>query len=109
MDFFGAADGKSPPLPKICHIYPTMMKIGTVIPSLKKIQEYINHVAHSMNPADISNFSTEISKFCYIKKYMYRLHFDTKFLVLLTFLESLKIKKSYNFDDVRKNGYARSS
>ena len=28
-----------PPLPKICHTYPTMMKLGTVIPYLKKIQK----------------------------------------------------------------------
>ena len=27
------------PLPKICHTYPTMMKLGTVIPYLKKIQK----------------------------------------------------------------------
>ena len=72
----------------------------------------MNHVTRPMSPADISNFSPEIIKFCYIKKYMYRLHFDTKFLVLLTFLESVKmvlIKKNYNFDDVSKNGYARPS
>ena len=29
---------KISPLPKICHTYPTMMKLGTVIPYLKKIQ-----------------------------------------------------------------------
>ena len=51
----------------------------------------MNHVTRPMSPADISNFSPEIIKFCYIKKYMYRLHFDTKFLNLLTFLESIKI------------------
>ena len=51
----------------------------------------MNHVTHPMSPAGISNFSPEISKVFYIKKYMYRLHFDTKFLVLCTFLESLKI------------------
>ena len=51
----------------------------------------MNHVTHPLRSADISNFSSEISKFCYIKKYMYRLHFDTKFLILLIFLESLKI------------------
>ena len=28
-------------LRKICHICPTMIKIGTVIPYLKKIQKYI--------------------------------------------------------------------
>ena len=48
MVIFGAADGwrergggvaKRPPLPKICHTFPTMMKLDTVIPYLKKIQE----------------------------------------------------------------------
>ena len=29
---------KAPPLPKICHTYPTMMKLDTVIPYVKKIQ-----------------------------------------------------------------------
>ena len=51
----------------------------------------MDHVTHPLSSADISNFSTEISKFCYIKKYMYRLQFDAKFLILLTFLEYLKI------------------
>ena len=51
----------------------------------------MNHVTHPFASADISIFSPEISKFCYIKKYRYRLHFDTQFLVLLSFLESLKI------------------
>ena len=31
--------GKEAPLPKICHTYPTMMKLGIVIPYLKKIQK----------------------------------------------------------------------
>ena len=30
---------KRPPLPKICHTYPTMMRLGTVIPYLRKIQK----------------------------------------------------------------------
>ena len=41
MGFFGAAHGwgteeggKRHPLPKICHTYPTLMKLGTVIPYL---------------------------------------------------------------------------
>ena len=43
MGYFGAAHGwggggvKKSPLPKICHTYPTMMKLCTVIPDLKKI------------------------------------------------------------------------
>ena len=33
-----------PPLLKICHTYPTMMKLGTVIPYPKKIQKkYESH------------------------------------------------------------------
>ena len=45
MDFFGTVHGwrrgaKSPPLlPKICLTYPTIMKLGTVIPYLKTIQK----------------------------------------------------------------------
>ena len=50
----------------------------------------MNHVTHLLSPAEISIFSPEISKFCYIKKYRHKWHFDTKFLIILTFLESLK-------------------
>ena len=48
----------------------------------------MNNVTHPLSSADISNLSPEISKFCYINKYMFRLHFDTKFLSILTFFES---------------------
>ena len=48
-------------------------------------------MAHPLSSVDIGIFSLEISKFCYIKKYRYRLHFDTKLLILLNFIESLKI------------------
>ena len=49
------------------------------------------HLPQPLSSADISNFSPEISKFCYIKKYMCRLYFHTKFLILLAFRKSLKI------------------
>ena len=79
MGFFGGAHGWEgplwPPLPKIPHTYPTMMKLDTVIPYLRKIQKMYNHVTHPLNSADISIFSAEISKFCYIKKDTYRLEF----------------------------------
>ena len=44
MGFFGAAHGwgggaKTFPLPKICHTYSTMVKLGIVIPYPKKIQK----------------------------------------------------------------------
>ena len=43
MGLFGAAhgwrEGKKAPLPKTCHTYPAIIKLGTVIPYLKKIQK----------------------------------------------------------------------
>ena len=44
MGFFGAAHGwgwpkKTSLLPKICHTYPTMIKLGTVTPYLRKIEK----------------------------------------------------------------------
>ena len=68
---------KGPPLHKICHAYPTEMKLVTVTPQPKEIQKYMNHVTQPLSFADITIFSQEISKFCYIKKYGDRLYFDT--------------------------------
>ena len=85
MGFFGAAHGRG----KICQIYPTMMKLRPVIPYLKKVKK-IHHMTHPLSSAD-SIFSPEISNFCYMKKYRYRLHFDKQFLILLTFRQSLNI------------------
>ena len=48
-------------------------------------------MTHPLSSADIRIFSPEISKFCYIKKYRYRLYFDALFVFVLTFLESLLI------------------
>ena len=60
---------KRSPLPKICNTYPTMMKLGTVIPYLKKIQKTYESRDTTLSSADMTIFSPEISKFCYIKKY----------------------------------------
>ena len=35
----GGGRAKRPPLPKMCYIYSTTMKSGTVIPHLKNIQK----------------------------------------------------------------------
>ena len=43
MDLFNAAHGKGGAkrfLPKICHTYPTMMKLGTVVPYLEDLKIY---------------------------------------------------------------------
>ena len=36
---WGGGGGRKIPLPKICHTYPTMIKLGAVIPYLKVIQK----------------------------------------------------------------------
>ena len=68
---------KRPAVHKFCHTYPTMIKLGTVIPSLNRIQKYINCVTGLLSSADISIFSWETGKSDYIKKYRYILHFDS--------------------------------
>ena len=40
------------------HTYPTMMKLSTIIPYLKKIQRIYNHMTHPLISADISIFFT---------------------------------------------------
>ena len=57
--------------------YLRMKKLDTVISYLKKIQKYLNHVTHSLRSPNICIFTSEIRKFCYIKKCRYRLYFDT--------------------------------
>ena len=67
MDFFRAAEewggGKKAPLPKICHTYPTMIKRGTVIPYLRKMQKYKNHVTRRLNSAYTSIFHWKLANF----------------------------------------------
>ena len=69
--------GTKVPFPKICHTYPTMMKLGTVIPYLMKIQKIYESCNAHVEFCCHKNFLSEINKFCYVKKYRYRLHFDT--------------------------------
>ena len=65
--FFGWMGGGSP----------TSLKSVTHILQWWNLAQYMNHVTYSLSSADISIFSLEISKFWYIKKYRYWLHFDT--------------------------------
>ena len=52
-----------------------MMKLDIVIPYQNKIQKIYKHVINLLSSADIIIFSQEISNFCYIKKYTYKLYF----------------------------------
>ena len=64
-------------LTKICHTYSTMMKLGTVIPYLKKSKKYIYQVTHPLGSAGIRIFLLEINNFFHIKKYRYRFYLNT--------------------------------
>ena len=44
---------------------------------LLKIQKHMNHATQPLSSAVITIFSLEISNFCDIKKYRYRLHYNT--------------------------------
>ena len=83
--------GRGGLLPRICYTYPTMRKFRTVMPNLKEIQQCINHVTQLLSSADIGIFSPEIRSFRHIGKYRQKLHLDTFFLILLTFIASLQV------------------
>ena len=99
---------KKAPFPKICHTYCTMMKLDTVIPYLKKTQKINESRDTLFESCWHQHFFTGNQQICYVKKYWYRWHFDTQFLILLTCFWVFKYclnKHGYNFDDVSKNGF----
>ena len=100
IGLFGAAHGWRLKRPPICHTYPTMMKRGTVIPYLKKIQK-MNHVTQSLSSGNISIFyrksanctiskNTDIVAFWYItsNSFNFNLFESLKFALIkmVTFL-----------------------
>ena len=96
IGFFGAAHGweggrggQNAPLPKICHTYPAIMKLGTAIPYLKKIQKNIRITSCNTPTFLLTSaiFYWKSANFAYIKKCRYRLNIDIEFLVLLTYLQ----------------------
>ena len=52
---WGGGGGSKISRPKICHTYPTMMKLGTVIPWLKNIQKICESLTQPLRYADISH------------------------------------------------------
>ena len=71
MDIFRAAHGWGAKKPPLLKIYDTSYNDETWNSSYtlpREDSKYMNHVTHPLSSADISIFSLEISKFCYIKK-----------------------------------------
>ena len=97
MGFFGAAHGwggeeqKPPPLHKICHTYPTMMKLSTVTSYLKKVQERFESRDTPLEFCWHHHFFSENRKFAISRNTDIDCNLIHKFLFYLTFLELWKI------------------
>ena len=93
--------------PKICHTYPTTMKLGIVIPYISKIQK-IHNVTQPLSSPDISIF--------YRKSVNFAISRNTDIDCILidnfyffNFSWDCFNKHEYNSDDASKNGYPRPS
>ena len=71
----GSAQKGPPSLKYVTHILQWLNLTSYTLP--KEDPKNMNHLTHPSSSVYISIFSLEISKFCYIKKYGYRLHFVT--------------------------------
>ena len=117
MGILGTAHGwgggqKCPPLPKICHTYLTMMKLGTTIPYLKKIQK-INESCDTPPEFCWRQFSftrnQQISKYQEIQTQIaFWFIISNSFNFSWVFKDFFN-KPGYNFDDVSKNCYPGDS
>ena len=70
---------------------PAKMKLGIVIPYLKKIQKICKSRDTLFEFCWHQHFFTGNQQLYYIKKYRYRLHFNSKFPYILTLFESSKV------------------
>ena len=95
MGLFGAAHGwgrvKKASLPKIWHKYPTMIRLDTVVPYLKKIQKiYKSRDIHS-ELCWHQHFFTGNQQIILYQEIQIKIAFSYIISNLLTFFESLKI------------------
>ena len=118
MGIFRAAHGwrgwgaKGLPLPKIYHTHPTMTKLGTFIPYLKKIQKKtIYHVTSTEFCWHQHLFIGNQKIFLYqgIQIYIAFWYIISNCFNFSWSFEDFFIKPGYNFDNISKNGHPRPS
>ena len=114
MSFFGEAHGwwgaKRTPLPKICHTYPTLMKLGTVIPYPKKIQKIYESHETPLDFCWYQYFFTgnqQILLYQEIQVYIAFWYIICNCFNVFWVFKIFFNKYDYNFDDVSKNGYSK--
>ena len=95
-----------PPIPKICHTYPTMMKLDTVIPYLRKIQKIYKSRNTSLKFCWHQHFFTGNQQILLFQEIQIWIGFwyiiSNSFNFSWVFNNCFE-KHGYNFDDARKN------
>ena len=92
MDIFGATHGwMGAILANICHTYPTTMKLGTVIPHLKKIQKLYESRDTPPEFCWHQHLFIENQQILLYQEIQIQIAFWYIISIFLTFLESLKI------------------
>ena len=103
---------KKSPFPKICHTYPTMMKLGTVIPYLKKFQKLYESRDTPLEFCWHQHFFTGNQQILLHQEIQIEIEFwyiiSNAFNFSWVFNNCFN-KRGHNFDDVSKNGYSRPS
>ena len=103
--------GKKAPLPKICHRYPKMMKLGTVAPYLKKIQKIYESRDTPLQFFWHQLFLTGNQQILLYQEiqmsiaFWYIISDSFNFFWVLNFF----FNKQLQFNDVIKNGYSSPS
>ena len=101
-----------PSLTKICHTHPTMTKLGTVIPYLRKTQKIYKSRDTSLEFCWHENFFTRNQQILLHQEIQLYMGFWCIIYNYFNFswvLNNCFNKNGYNFDDVSKNGYFRPS
>ena len=103
---------KRPSLPKTCHTYPTMMKLGTVIPYLKKIWKTYKSRDTPLAFCWHQYFVTENQQISLYQEIQILIAFwyitSNSFNFSWIFKDCFN-KHGYNFENVCKNDYPKSS
>ena len=106
------AGPKNAPFSKICHTYPAMMELGTVIPYLKKMQKLYESRDTPLEFCWHQHFFTGNQQILLYQEmqiyipFRYTISNSSNFSWLF---KDFFNKQGHNFDDVSKNGHSRSS
>ena len=99
-------------LPKTCHTYPTIIKLDTVIPYLRKTKKVYKSRDTSLEFCWHLHFFTRNQQIWLHQEIQVQIGFWYIIYNYFNFSWALKKffnKHGYNFDDISKNGYSRPS